>query len=181
MTNRTAAFAALICLASLSFNGAAMAQVENQGDTLNGELEQNYKSSTSKKKERALSPYEMQEQALEQSRSLYGNPQGMQSQSGYGNPSPQYSRADYSNSNGNSDNYSNYTETSTNPGAPTYSAYASKPSKLRTALGAAGKLIGTTAAVAIPVTSIVLMNRAAARNGTMGGFNSNRFNRISGF
>lgn len=179
MTNRTAAFAALICLASLSFNGAAMAQVENQGETLNGELEQNYKSPTSKKKERALSPYEMQEQALEQSRSLYGNPQGMQSQSGYGNPSPQYSQADYGN--GNSGNYNNYTETSTNPGAPTYSAYASKPSKLRTALGAAGKLIGTTAAVAIPVTSIVLMNRAAARNGTMGGFNSNRFNRISGF
>ncbi len=179
MTNRTAAFAALICLASLSFNGAAMAQVENQGETLNGELEQNYKSPTSKKKERALSPYEMQEQALEQSRSLYGNPQGMQSQSGYGNPSPQYSQADYGN--GNSGNYNNYTETSTNPGAPIYSAYASKPSKLRTALGAAGKLIGTTAAVAIPVTSIVLMNRAAARNGTMGGFNSNRFNRISGF
>ncbi|MBI5173436.1 MAG: hypothetical protein HY986_11165 [Candidatus Melainabacteria bacterium] len=179
MTNRAAALAALICLASLSFNGAVLAQAENQGEPLNGELEQNYKSHTAKKKERALSPYEMQEQALEQSRSLYGNPQGMQSQSGYGNPSQEYGRADYGNN--NSGNYNNYTETSTNPGAPTYSAYASKPSKLRAALGAAGKLIGTTAAVAIPVTSIVLMNRAAARNGTMGGFNSNRFNRISGF
>ncbi|MDX1988445.1 MAG: hypothetical protein SFV17_17290 [Candidatus Obscuribacter sp.] len=179
MTNRTAAFAALICLASLGFNTTVLAQAENQGEPLNGELEQNYKSPTTRKKERALSPYEMQEQALEQSRSLYGSPQGMQSQSGYGNPSQDYGRADYGNN--NSGNYNNYTETSTNPGAPTYSAYASKPSKLRAALGAAGKLIGTTAAVAIPVTSIVLMNRAAARNGTMGGFNSNRFNRISGF
>ena len=178
MTNRTAALAALLCLASLSLSPAVLAQAENQGETLNGELEQNYKSNTTRKMEKALSPYEMQEQALEKSRSLYGSPQGMQSQTSYGNPSPDYGRADYGNGGGN---YSNYTETSTNPGAPTYSAYAAKPSKLRAALGAAGKIIGTTAAVAIPVTSIVLMNRAAVRNGTMGGFNTNRFNRISGF
>jgi hypothetical protein len=101
-----------------------------------------------KAKEPALSPYEQQELALKQSREEYGAPEKM--------PSPDYNHLDLE---------SQYNQ-----------APATRGVKLKNAMRNAGKIIGATAAVAIPVTSIVLMSRQAARS--TGG---SMFNRISGF
>lgn len=101
-----------------------------------------------KVKESALSPYEQQELALKQSREEYGAPEKM--------PSPDYNHLDLE---------SQYNQ-----------APATKGVKLKNAMRNASKIIGATAAVAIPVTSIVLMSRQAVR-----GSSGSMFNRISGF
>lgn len=110
-----------------------------------GQVRKNYKP-------KEPTPYEIQEQAIQNSKALYGAPQEQE------NSHPAHQRQD--------DPYRNsaaYTDTSTNPSH--YSGCGGKASKLKSALGAAGKILGTTAAVAIPVTSMVLMTRAANRNG----------------
>ena len=131
------------------------------------EAQQNY---TRKKKSKDKTDYERQEEAIQNSKALYGDPskmaraQAQPLEPAYQAQDPYYNQ--------------------------TYSGYAAKPSRLKNALGTAGRILGTTAAVAVPVTSIVLMSRMAARNNMTGGMSGNMtggrllgggFNRISGF
>lgn len=149
---------------------------QNYQEPLEGETSQNYKTASKPDKSRDMTPYEKQEEAIQQSRAMYGAPERMPNrqpaqplEQAYQQQDPYYNQ--------------------------TYNGYVSKPSKIKSALGTAGRLLGTTAAVAVPVTSIVLMSRMA-RNNNMnmrsggsfggngfngGGFNGTGFNRISGF
>jgi len=117
---------------------------------------------------------EQQEIALQMSQAMYGSADGTlppareaevsrnQTHSNQTN----YSQSNYNQANYNTPDYYNQT----------YSNAPAKASKLRGAFSAATKVLGATAAIAVPVTSIVLLNRAA-RNAA----NSGAFSRVSGF
>lgn len=141
---------------------------QNYEEPLQAETSQNYKTTGKSDKSRDMTPYEKQEEAIQQSRAMYGAPERMprrQEQQQQLEPAYQQQQDPYYNQ--------------------TYNGYVSKPSKIKSALGTAGRLLGTTAAVAVPVTSIVLMSRMA-RNNNMNmrsgtGLAGGGFNRISGF
>lgn len=128
-------------------------QPEYAAQQYQGQVRKNYKP-------KEPTPYEIQEQAIQNSKALYGAPQESE------NSHSTHQRQD--------DPYRNsaaYTDTSTNPSQ--YSGCGGKASKLKSALGAAGRILGTTAAVAIPVTSMVLMTRAANRSGYNNTYSNN--------
>jgi hypothetical protein len=117
---------------------ASAYQNQSYQGTPNYQAEIEKEEITPKQSEPSLSPYEQQELALKHSREEYGTPEKM--------PSPNYNHVDL-------ESQLNQAE------------HVSKTSKIKSVMRNAGRLIGATAAVAIPVTSIVLMSRQAARSG----------------
>lgn len=122
-----------------------------------------------KEQQKQLSLYEQQEIALQMSQAMYGSPDGTvppAREAEVSRSQPRSYQASYNQPNYNTPDYYNQT----------YSNAPAKINKLRGAFSAATKVIGATAAIAVPVTSIVLLNRAA-RNAA----NSGAFSRVSGF
>lgn len=120
---------------------ASAYQNQSYQETPTYQTEINKEEITKKQDEPSISPYEQQELALKHSREEYGTPEKM--------PSPNYSHVDL-------ESQLNQAE------------HVSKTSKIKNVMRNAGRLLGATAAVAIPVTSMVLMSRQAARTGNGG-------------
>lgn len=170
-----ASFAALSAPQSVLSQGITTPTAESYNQTYPvSEEATTQKLTKQKEQQKQLSLYEQQEIALQMSQAMYGSADGTlppareaevsrnQTHSNQAN----YSQSNYNQSNYNTPDYYNQT----------YSNAPAKASKLRGAFSAATKVLGATAAIAVPVTSIVLLNRAA-RNAA----NSGAFSRVSGF
>ncbi len=170
-----ASFAALSAPQSVLSQGITTPTAESYNQTYPvSEEATTQKLTKQKEQQKQLSLYEQQEIALQMSQAMYGSADGTlppareaevsrnQTHSNQTN----YSQSNYNQSNYNTPDYYNQT----------YSNAPAKASKLRGAFSAATKVLGATAAIAVPVTSIVLLNRAA-RNAA----NSGAFSRVSGF
>jgi hypothetical protein len=170
-----ASFAALSAPQSVLSQGITTPTAESYNQTCPvSEEATTQKLTKQKEQQKQLSLYEQQEIALQMSQAMYGSADGTlppareaevsrnQTHSNQTN----YSQSNYNQANYNTPDYYNQT----------YSNAPAKASKLRGAFSAATKVLGATAAIAVPVTSIVLLNRAA-RNAA----NSGAFSRVSGF
>ncbi|MBK9774257.1 MAG: hypothetical protein IPP57_26130 [Candidatus Obscuribacter sp.] len=170
-----ASFAALSAPQSVLSQGITTPTAESYNQTYPvSEEATTQKLTKQKEQQKQLSLYEQQEIALQMSQAMYGSADGTlppareaevsrnQTHSNQTN----YSQSNYNQANYNTPDYYNQT----------YSNAPAKASKLRGAFSAATKVLGATAAIAVPVTSIVLLNRAA-RNAA----NSGAFSRVSGF
>lgn len=165
-----ASFAALSAPQSVLSQGITTPTAESYNQTCPvSEEATTQKLTKQKEQQKQLSLYEQQEIALQMSQAMYGSADGTlppAREAEVSRNQTHSNQTNYNQSNYNTPDYYNQT----------YSNAPAKASKLRGAFSAATKVLGATAAIAVPVTSIVLLNRAA-RNAA----NSGAFSRVSGF
>lgn len=165
-----ASFAALSAPQSVLSQGITTPTAESYNQTYPVTEEATTEKLTKQKEQqKQLSLYEQQEIALQMSQAMYGSADGSlppAREAEVSRNQTHSNQANYNQSNYNTPDYYNQT----------YSNAPARASKLRGAFSTATKVLGATAAIAVPVTSIVLLNRAA-RNAA----NSGAFSRVSGF
>ncbi|MBK9620127.1 MAG: hypothetical protein IPO31_13215 [Candidatus Obscuribacter sp.] len=175
-----ASFAALSAPQSVLSQGITTPTAESYNQTYPvSEEATTQKLTKQKEQQKQLSLYEQQEIALQMSQAMYGSADGTLPPAREAEVSRNQTHSNQANYNQSNYNQSNYNQASYNTPDyynQTYSNAPAKASKLRGAFSAATKVLGATAAIAVPVTSIVLLNRAA-RNAA----NSGAFSRVSGF